>query len=126
MSHILIVEDEDVLADSLQDILLSEGHTVRIARNGLDALELLSQGQTELVLLDLMLPQVDGVSVLQHLRRTSPDTRVIITTSCSREALRGHAVEAYLRKPFTLEALLGAVETALRPKSSRTHTESSV
>ncbi|HYO64960.1 MAG TPA: response regulator [Archangium sp.] len=113
MSRILIVEDEEVLTDSLQDILEGEGHQVFTARNGLDALDTLGREQLDLVLLDLMLPLVNGLEVLETLRREAPSTAVIVVTSCGREALKGQSVQGFLRKPFSLEALLGAVKSVL-------------
>ena len=113
MSRILIIEDEEVLADSLQDILTGEGHQVRTARNGLDALDMLAREKPDLALLDLMLPLVDGLSVLKALRRESSSTAVLVVTSCSREALQGLPVQGFLRKPFSLDALLGAVKKVL-------------
>jgi DNA-binding response OmpR family regulator len=118
MSRILIVEDEEVLTDSLQDILEGEGHQVLTARNGMDALDTLAREQLDLVLLDLMLPLVDGLTVLQTLRRDSPSTAVLVVTSCGREALKGQPVQGFLRKPFSLEALLHAVKSVLPLVSS--------
>ncbi|MBM7111931.1 response regulator transcription factor [Archangium primigenium] len=118
MSHILIVEDEEVLADSLRDILTSEGHEVRVARTGFEALEQLAQRAPDVLVLDVMLPGVDGTKVLDQLRGSAPHTRVVIETSCSREALKGRPVEAYLRKPFSLDDLLSAIAGALQPVSS--------
>jgi two-component system response regulator AtoC len=117
MSRILIVEDEEVLTDSLRDILEGEGHQVLTARNGRDALDTLARERLELVLLDLMLPLVDGLEVLEALRRDRPSTAVIVVTSFGREALKGQPVQGFLRKPFTLEALLGAVNRVLTPAS---------
>jgi DNA-binding response OmpR family regulator len=120
MSRILIIEDEEVLADSLQDILEGEGHQVRTARNGLDALDVLAREKPDLALLDLMLPLVDGLTVLKALRRDSPSSAVVVVTSCSREALRDLPVQGFLRKPFSLEALLGAVKKVLSVPSPST------
>jgi CheY-like chemotaxis protein len=116
MSRILIVEDEEILTDSLQDILQGEGHQVLTAHNGMDALDTLTrEKQLDLVLLDLMLPLVDGLTVLKTLRRDSPSTAIVVVTSCAREALRGEPVQGFLRKPFSLEALLTAVNAVLTP-----------
>ena len=113
MSHILIVEDEEVLADSLQDILLGEGHQVRTAYNGRAGLEELARERVDLVLLDLMLPLLDGTSLLEVLRRDSPTTVVVVVTACTRDILRGAAVEGFLRKPFSLDTLLNKVKSVL-------------
>lgn len=125
MSRILIIEDEEVLADSLQDILEGEGHQVHTARNGLDALDVLSRERPDLVLLDLMLPLVDGPTVLRALRRDAPSTAVVVVTSCSREALQGLPVQGFLRKPFSLDALLGAVKKVLSVPTPSTSSSTS-
>ncbi|WP_047861559.1 response regulator [Archangium gephyra] len=117
MSRILIVEDEEVLTDSLRDILEGEGHQVLTAQNGLDALGTIARERLDLVLLDLMLPLVNGLKVLEAVRRDAPSTAVIVVTSCGREALEGQPVQGFLRKPFSLEALLGAVKHVLTPAS---------
>jgi DNA-binding response OmpR family regulator len=113
MSRILIVEDEEVLAASLKDILEGEGHHVLTARNGLDALELLGRERPDLMLLDLMLPLMDGLTVLKQLRRELPTTAVVVVTSCARAVLGDIPIQGFLRKPFSLDALLGAVKNAL-------------
>ncbi|MFY0526394.1 response regulator [Archangium gephyra] len=113
MSRILIVEDEEVLTASIRDILEGEGHQVLTAHNGMDALDMLARERLDLVLLDLMLPLVDGLTVLQRMQRESPSTAVVVVTSCGREALEGRPVQGFLRKPFSLEALLGAVKRVL-------------
>ncbi|WPB76311.1 response regulator [Archangium violaceum] len=115
MSRILIVEDEEVLTDSLRDILEGEGHQVLTAHNGLDALGTIGRERLDLVLLDLMLPLVDGLEVLETLRRDAPATPVLVVTSCGREALKGQPVQGFLRKPFSLEALLRALKAVLHP-----------
>jgi DNA-binding response OmpR family regulator len=125
MSRILIIEDEEVLANSLQDILEGEGHQVRTARNGLDALDVLAREKPDLALLDLMLPLVDGLTVLKALRRDSPSSAVVVVTSCSREALQDLPVQGFLRKPFSLEALLGAVKKVLSVPSPSTSSSAS-
>jgi DNA-binding response OmpR family regulator len=113
MSRLLIVEDEEVLADSLQDILKNEGHQVFTVHDGKAAVEAFLRERPDLVLLDLMLPRLDGASVLERLRRDQPTAAVLILTTSSREALRGQSVQGFLQKPFSLEALLEAVRSAL-------------
>lgn len=113
MRDILIVEDEEILAEALQDILHSEGYRVSVAHNGREALKSLTQGRVDLVLLDMMMPLVDGNEVLGVLRRDHPGTAVLVVTSASRDILRGQPVEGFLRKPFSLDELLGRVRTVL-------------
>ena len=78
--------------------------------------------------LDLQLHQVEEVGaasdiprplhLLRGLRGVAPNTRVVITTSCARSALKGESVDAFLRKPFTLDALLLAIHDALEGESA--------
>ncbi|HZH14293.1 MAG TPA: response regulator [Archangium sp.] len=113
MSRILIVEDEEILTASLRDILEGEGHQVLTAHNGMDALDTLAREPLDLVLLDLMLPLVDGLTVLQRLQRDAPSTAVVVVTSYGREALEGQPVQGFLRKPFSLDALLSTVRSVM-------------
>jgi DNA-binding response OmpR family regulator len=121
MSRLLIIEDEELLASSLRDILEGEGHHVLMARNGLDAQEMLEREKPDLVLLDLMLPLVDGVTVLKHLRRDAPDLAVVVMTSCAPQVLEQLPVQGFLRKPFSLDALLDTTRALLAqpPPSAR-------
>ena len=118
MSRILIVEDEDLLADTLRDVLSSEGHDVRAVHNGRDALTLLERERPDLLLLDLMLPLVDGLEVLQAVERLSPGTAVVVETSCTPEVLEGRHVQGFLSKPFTLDEFLETLKAALSRQSS--------
>jgi DNA-binding response OmpR family regulator len=118
MSRILIAEDEDLLADTLKDVLSSEGHEVHTVHNGRDALTLLERERPDVLLLDLMLPLVDGLEVLQALERLSPGTAVVVETSCTPEVLEGQRVHGFLRKPFTLDQFLNTVRSVLARRSS--------
>ena len=119
MSDILVVEDEEILAEALEDILRSDGHQVRKAHNGREALESLALGPADLVLLDMMMPVVDGNAVLEVLRRDAPGTGVLVVTSASRDILHGQRVEGFLRKPFSLDELLGKVRAVLALQAAR-------
>lgn len=119
MSDILVVEDEEILAEALEDILRSEGHRVRKAHNGREALESLALGRVDLVLLDMMMPVMDGHAVLEVLRRDSPTTAVLVVTSAARDILRGQHVEGFLRKPFSLDGMLAKVRAVLELQAAR-------
>jgi DNA-binding response OmpR family regulator len=118
MSRILIVEDEELLADTLRDVLSSDGHEVRTVHNGRDALKALERERPDLLLLDLMLPLVDGLEVLQAVERLSPGTAVVVETSCTPDVLEGRHVHAFLRKPFSLDQLLDTLKAVLARKPS--------
>src|ERR1039458_7763633 len=85
MSTILIVEDEPQMANGLRDNLEFEGYTVRIARDGDEALRSAAEVVPDLILLDLMLPKRNGLDVCTELRRRGLDTPIIMLTAKSQE-----------------------------------------
>jgi DNA-binding response OmpR family regulator len=118
VSRILIVEDDPDLARGLRSNLEIEGHEVQAMHDGRAALELLRRTPPDLVVLDLMLPGLDGLRVLAELRKDDPVTPVLILTAKETEGdkVRGLRLGAddYLTKPFGLLELLARVEALLR------------
>lgn len=117
MERILIIEDEEKIARFLELELQYEGYEVEKAFNGRDGLELASTHPFDLVLLDILLPELNGIEVLRRLRRVS-DVPVIMLTA--RDAvvdkvagLDGGAND-YITKPFAIEELLARIRAALR------------
>jgi CheY-like chemotaxis protein len=115
MARVLVVEDEETLADVLQDVLRGAGYEVQLARNGLDAWRKLETGTADLLLLDLMLPLLDGRRLLERMRQ---DERlrglpVVALTSASRQALGGQPVQSFLTKPVSFDELVGTLRTVL-------------
>jgi CheY-like chemotaxis protein len=111
MSRLLIVDDEVAIIEALQDILTMEGYEVQTALNGAEGLKKLREAQPSLVLLDLMMPVMDGRELLQRIRadpQLSHLPVVIMSAGRINEAER-HAASATLSKPFELDALLEAV-----------------
>ena len=112
----LVVEDERGIREALEAALLDEGYDVRLATHGREALDVLAAWPAELILLDLMLPIMDGWHFLRERQRlgTAPDARVIVV-SATREARYGTpaelGVDAVVPKPFDLDRLL---DTAAR------------
>ncbi|WP_164017053.1 response regulator [Pyxidicoccus trucidator] len=121
MSRILVVEDEDILAATLCEVLEDEGYEALTARNGEDALRLLAERSPDLVLLDIMMPRMDGLAFLtaKALDTKVQHVPVVVMTSVSRSALQGHGVAGFLAKPFKLETLLQVVATALAKRTAR-------
>lgn len=78
--RILVVDDDEFVCNSLKWLLLDEGYDVEVAPDGKKALELLSKRTYDLVLTDLMMPEVDGLAVLRRSKEVSPNTAVIILT----------------------------------------------
>jgi two-component system alkaline phosphatase synthesis response regulator PhoP len=122
MSRILVVEDNADLAFGLRNNLEIEGHEVQLAGDGRDGLEQIRRGGLDLVILDLMLPEMDGFRVLRTLRQEGTTTPVLILTARGEEAdkVRGLRLGAndYVTKPFGLLELLARVEVLLRPGQS--------
>jgi DNA-binding response OmpR family regulator len=117
MTHILIVEDENEIAGYLRRGLAFEGYSVEIAANGLSALAAARERPPELVVLDLMLPGVDGLEVARRLRAAS-DVPIIMLTARDAVPDRVAGLEAgaddYLVKPFAFEELLARIRVQLR------------
>jgi DNA-binding response OmpR family regulator len=121
---ILVVEDEGPLGEMICDNLTLESYHAEHVRNGNDALQRLERGDIDLVVLDLMLPGVDGFEVLKQLRARGDDTPVLILSarSADRDRIKGLEMRAddYLTKPFNLRELLLRVDALLRRRPAPT------
>lgn len=119
MARILIVDDEPGVRMMISMILQAEGHDIQEADDGSSALELVEREVPDVILLDLMMPQMDGWRFLEELRERDlrRRTRVVIVSALSDEAtvLRGReeGAHGHLVKPFDLTALVDAVNAAL-------------
>jgi two-component system, OmpR family, alkaline phosphatase synthesis response regulator PhoP len=118
-AQVLIVEDEESILLSLEFLLGKEGYAVATARDGAEALRLLRQQPPDLVLLDVMLPLIDGFELCATMR-TMPalaGTRIMLVTARGRETeiARGLALGAdtYLTKPFSTRELMDKVRALL-------------
>jgi DNA-binding response OmpR family regulator len=118
MSRVLVVEDNSDLATGLRNNLEIEGHEVEVAGDGRAGLAAARARRPDLVILDLMLPQLDGFRVLRSLREQPDGPPVLILTARGEEAdkVRGLRMGAddYVTKPFGLLELLARVEALLR------------
>jgi DNA-binding response OmpR family regulator len=118
VTRILVVEDNADLAYGLQNNLEIEGYEVRLAADGTAALAATRAGRFDLIVLDLMLPGVDGLRVIRALRDRDDRTPVLILTARGQEEdkVRGLRMGAddYVTKPFGLLELLARVEALLR------------
>jgi two-component system alkaline phosphatase synthesis response regulator PhoP len=108
--HILLVEDEERLQEALQLNLQMEGYEVMVASDGAKALSLVEQAHFDLIVLDVMLPEIDGISVMETIRLTNQDVPILIlsarNTSDDRITGLRKGADDYLTKPFHLEELL--------------------
>ena len=115
--RILIVEDEDSLAESIRYNLEREGFAVRVADDGAVALEVFRADRPELVILDLMLPQVSGLDVARAIRAESTVPMIMVTAKDSEaDKVTGLELGAddYVTKPFSMRELVSRVRANLR------------
>jgi two-component system response regulator AtoC len=115
--RILVVDDDDDLRRVVRRALESENYEVHEAANSTAALAILNEGQCDLVLLDIVLPDSSGFTVIEHVRLMVPRIPVIMMTGTSglENAVRSVRLgaEDYVAKPFTLSYLLKAIERAI-------------
>lgn len=118
MARILIVEDEDSILMALEDDLSLEGYTVTGERNGIRALEKARAGGFDLIILDLMLPGLDGLEVCKRLRAEENSTPILMLTAKSQEIDKVLGLELgaddYVTKPFSPRELQARVKALLR------------
>jgi DNA-binding response OmpR family regulator len=120
--RILVVEDEPKLSSFILEGLQAEKFAADLAPNGQKALELLTTGQYDLLVLDWMLPQMDGLAVLSRLRQKKIGIPVLMLTSLSSVEDRVRGLEAgaddYVVKPFSFEELVARIRALLRRRSA--------
>ena len=118
---ILLVEDEETLAVGLEYNLTEEGYSVSWAKNGRDAIEFLNSEKFDLIILDIMLPYVNGFEVAETVRKTNPQMPILMLTAKTELADKVKGLEKgaddYLTKPFHLMELLLRVKGMLKRKS---------
>src|SRR5713101_6688344 len=121
MATILIVDDERLICDLLRAVLGRQGHEVITASNGKEGLEMFKQHKPRFTLLDLRMPEMNGIEVLKHIRAIEPKAAVMILTAWGSDALEQQArqlgVMDFLSKGLALDVLVAAMERAL-PKSA--------
>ncbi|MCL4149136.1 UNVERIFIED_CONTAM: hypothetical protein GTU68_051880, partial [Idotea baltica] len=116
--RILVIEDEESLAIGIRDALEHAGYEVEVSHDGLRGLELARKGQFNLVLLDLMLPGMNGIDLLKSLRKERVDVRVMILTARADEPDvvkgLGEGADDYMTKPFSPAELVARVTAQFR------------
>ncbi len=107
---ILLVDDEANLRATLTLILQREGYQTRAAANGREAIELLTSSKSDLILLDLKMPGIDGMQLLQEIHRLDPNIPVLILTANASLDMAVHAIrsgaQGYLLKPIEPEQII--------------------
>ena len=123
---ILIVEDEIRIRFLIRDYLLKENYTVIEAENGLEALDLFKTNKIDLMILDIMMPKMDGLTVLNKIRKISTIPIILLTAKSQEEdKLQGYEYGAddYMTKPFSPKVLVAKIKALL--KRSREEVDSS-
>lgn len=126
MAEILIVEDEERISEPLATSLRNEGYECRVAGDGLRGLELFQEKNPDLVVLDLMLPGMDGLSVCRKIREESQVPVLMLTarTGVTDEVLGLElGADDYVKKPFTMEVLKSRIRSLLRRSGSQSNSE---
>ncbi len=124
--RILIIEDEAAIRDILSVPLESEGYKVTQAADGLEGMNAFRDQQFDLVLLDIMMPRIDGYTVCEMIRRESDVPIILLTALDSEEAqIKGFdkLADDYITKPFSIRLVLKRVEALLRRTAAETGTD---
>jgi two-component system response regulator AtoC len=123
MHTVLITDDNELIRETLQKALVSEGYRVQLAKNGQECLEAVRHGDIDLILLDMRLPDINGIDILQRLRQTQSDSIVLMMTAygdveSTKKALELGAFD-FIRKPVTPKALVSIIKMAMEIRSLR-------
>lgn len=115
--RILVIDDESIVRISCKKILSPEGFDVELASDGYEAIELIKKQTYDIIITDLKMPKMDGLEVLEWIKKNSPSSKVIVITGFSTPEIAEKAIATgatrYLEKPFTPETLLSAVQSVI-------------
>ncbi|MDP8230965.1 MAG: response regulator [Candidatus Gorgyraea atricola] len=117
--RILIVDDEKVIALTLKDLFVSKGYEVSVVFSGQEAIKYLNERRFDLILLDIQIPDVDGLEVLKVVREAHPDVKTVMLSGFLddyKEEIEKIGCDAVLNKPFSVATLASIVETTLSRK----------
>ena len=119
--RVLIIEDDKELCDNISLTLKASGYETDVCHTGRDGLFLAERTPYDAIVLDRMLPEMDGIRVLEHLRRQNIQTPVILATALDGLTNRIDGLDAgaddYLGKPFAVEELMARLRIILRPRT---------
>ena len=124
MAKVLVIDDEQGIRHLLDTLLSRKGYDVVLADNGRKGLELFRRERPDVVVLDLKMPEMDGVAVLQQIRRLTPDQPVIILTGAAtperEQQVRALGVTEFVEKEFSLHRLGDALKRLLKTPTPAT------
>ena len=123
MAKILIAEDDTAVREFVSRALANNGHEVTPVSDGLQALETLASSRFDLLLSDIVMPELDGIALSLKVSKDYPDMPILLMTGYAAERQRAHNLDALIHdviaKPFTLQQICEAAERIL--KSPRAH-----
>ena len=126
MNKILVVEDDLDIQELLQNFLQESGYDITVANDGLEAINLFSDDNFDLILLDILLPKIDGFSVCEFIRKKSQIPIIILTAlNGEKEQIKGLdlQVDDYITKPFSMPVLVRKIAAVLRRASKTSDQE---
>ncbi|MCF0071187.1 response regulator transcription factor [Dyadobacter sp. CY261] len=126
MATVLLIEDETALGMIVKDSLIFRGFEVLYADNGVEGLQQFRRHQPDIVVADIMMPDMDGFTMAEHIRREDPNVPIMFLTARSQTAdvVRGFELGGndYLKKPFSLDELIVRINALLRAGASLANT----
>ncbi|MGV0624714.1 response regulator transcription factor [Mycolicibacter minnesotensis] len=127
-TRVLVVDDDRAVRESLRRSLSFNGYAVSLATDGVEALEAISSERPDAMILDVMMPRLDGLEVCRQLRSTGDDLPILVLTARDSVSERVAGLDAgaddYLPKPFALEELLARMRALLRRTTAEELSES--
>jgi two-component system chemotaxis response regulator CheY len=117
MARILIVDDAEFLRVRIAKMLAGEGHEIIEADNGLRAIEAYQASRPDLVLMDITMPEMDGLSALKEIRACDPSAKVVMLTALGQESVVLEAIKSgardFIVKPFERDRIVNAINKLL-------------
>lgn len=123
MARVLVVEDEEAVRDYVCRVLSMHGHSILTANDGAEAVEQMNSHHFDLLVSDIAMPVMDGISLALKVRASRPHVPIILMTGYANERQRAHnlslLIEGLISKPFTMDQLLSEVGNALKAAKER-------
>jgi len=124
--HVLVIDDQDMIRDVIKNVLSQSGYTVVGAANGAAGLKVLEMQQVDLVITDILMPEMEGIETIIEVRKSHPEIKIMAISGGGRSQnfqplrIAGKiGADITLAKPFEAEDLLSAVEKLFAPSRAR-------
>lgn len=125
MKKLLVIDDEEIIRRASQRTLVPAGYEVDTAASGREGLKLITENEYDLILVDLMMPEMSGREVVEQIRTITPETRILVITGYSstetKDQVKSMGIDCYLEKPYSPKTLIEAVIRALGPEGEGCH-----